>query len=131
MEKLENYREAIKKVISEYGNEYKLDYVARPGLFSGSDVALAERQKEDVINELIFEPVGDHYLLFRVGWRDYKRIYGCLIHMDIIAEKIWIQYNGTEVDLAGELLGLGVAKDDIVLGYHSPYMRQFTEFAVN
>ena len=112
MKKLENYREAIKKVISEYGNEYKLD-------------------SEDVTNELIFEPVGDHYLLFRVGWRDSKRIYGCLMHMDIIAEKIWIQYNGTEVDLAGELLALGVAKHDIVLGYHSPYMRQFTEFAVN
>ncbi|MDY6806593.1 MAG: XisI protein [Cyanobacteriota bacterium] len=111
MEKLEKYREAIKNVISEYG-QYKLAY-------------------GDARNELIFDPVGDHYLFFRVGWNDKKRIYGCIIHIDIIDEKIWIQYNGTEVGLAEELLALGVPKQDIVLGYHSPYMRQFTEFAVN
>lgn len=111
MEKLEKYREAIKKVVSEYG-QYKLDY-------------------GDIITELIFDPVGDHYLLFRVGWNDKKRIYGCIIHIDIIDAKIWIQYNGTEVDVAEELLVLGVPKHDIVLGFHSPYMRQFTEFAVN
>lgn len=111
MEKLKKYREAIKKVISEYG-QYELPY-------------------GHARNELIFDQVGDHYLFFRVGWNETKRIYGCIIHIDIIDEKIWIQYNGTEVDLPEELLALGVAKQDIVLGFHSPYMRQFTEFAVN
>jgi hypothetical protein len=66
-----------------------------------------------------------------VGWDNGRRIYGCIMHFDIIDEKIWIQYNGTEVGVAEELLALGVPKEDIVLGYHSPYMRQFTEYAVN
>nr|WP_265584593.1 MULTISPECIES: element excision factor XisI family protein [unclassified Coleofasciculus] len=26
---------------------------------------------------------------------------------------------------------LGVSREDIVLGFHSPYMRQFTDFAVS
>lgn len=111
MEKLEKYREAIKEVISEYG-QYKLDL-------------------EDVRTELIFHVEGDNYLLFRVGWHKRRRIYGCIMHLDIIDEKIWIQYNGTEVDLAEELVVLGVPKHDIVLGFHSPYMRQFTEYGMS
>jgi alpha-D-ribose 1-methylphosphonate 5-triphosphate synthase subunit PhnL len=45
--------------------------------------------------------------------------------------KIWIQHNMTEIDLAQELVRLGVPKEDIVLGFHSPFMRQFTEYAVS
>ena len=33
--------------------------------------------------------------------------------------------------LAEELVQLGVSKDDIVLGFHSPSRRKFTEYAVN
>ncbi|NEQ75753.1 MAG: XisI protein [Okeania sp. SIO2D1] len=41
------------------------------------------------------------------------------------------RYNGTEVDIAEELVTLGVPKHDIVLGFHSPYMRQFTEYGMS
>ena len=34
-------------------------------------------------------------------------------------------------DIADELVEMGVPKDDIVLGFHSPFKRQFTEYAVN
>ncbi|NEP10707.1 MAG: XisI protein [Symploca sp. SIO2C1] len=37
----------------------------------------------------------------------------------------------TEIDLAEELGRLGVPKEDIVLGFHSPFMRQFTDYAVS
>ncbi|MGB8690593.1 MAG: element excision factor XisI family protein [Microcoleus sp.] len=45
--------------------------------------------------------------------------------------KIWIQQNGTEIDLGQELVNIGVPKSDIVVGFHPPYMRQFTDFAVS
>ncbi|GFE71200.1 hypothetical protein CFPU101_38100 [Chroococcus sp. FPU101] len=51
--------------------------------------------------------------------------------MDIINDQIWIQYNGTEVDFAPIIVALGVPKQDIVLAFHSPYKRQFTEYAVS
>ena len=37
----------------------------------------------------------------------------------------------TDVDFAEELVEMGVSKTDIVLGFHSPFKRQFTEYAVS
>lgn len=65
-----------------------------------------------------------------MGWRNQKRIYGPVLHLDIIDGKIWIQQDGTESGIANELFALGVPKDDIVLAFHPPLVRQFTEFAV-
>ncbi len=49
---------------------------------------------------------------------------------DLKDGKIWLQHNGTELGLAHEFVALGVPKQDIVVGFHSPFKRQFTEFAV-
>ncbi|MEB3231915.1 MAG: element excision factor XisI family protein [Leptolyngbyaceae bacterium] len=46
-------------------------------------------------------------------------------------EKNWIQGNGTEDDLAQELVELGVPKTDIVIGFHAPELRKYTEYAVS
>jgi hypothetical protein len=73
----------------------------------------------------------DRYLLLHTGWRGNRRTHGCSLHLDIINGKIWIQHDGTEVGIATQLLEMGVPKDDIVLAFHSPYMRQFTEFATH
>jgi hypothetical protein len=50
--------------------------------------------------------------------------------VDIRNGKIWIQHDGTEEGIANRLIASGVPKEDIVLGFHSPFMRQYTEFAV-
>ena len=42
-------------------------------------------------------------------------IYGPVLHLDIIDNKIWIQQDGTEVGIANELVELGVPKQDIIL----------------
>lgn len=57
--------------------------------------------------------------------------YGCILHLDIRNGKIWLQHNGTENDIAAELVEMGAAKSDIVIGFHSPFKRQFTEYAVS
>lgn len=41
----------------------------------------------------------------------------------------WIEENWTEDGIATELLAAGVPKDEIVLGFHHPTMRQYSEFA--
>ncbi len=58
-------------------------------------------------------------------------LFGALIHIDLIGDKIWIQYDGTEEGVANTLVDLGVPKQDIVLAYHSPFMRQYDGFAVS
>lgn len=64
------------------------------------------------------------------GWENRRRVYGCLIHLDIRDHKILIQYDGTEVGVANELVEYGIPKLDIVLAYQPPYMRKLIEFAV-
>ena len=81
--------------------------------------------------QLIFDTERDHYQVVHIGWIDQKRVYGCIIHVDIINGKIWIQRDFTEEGIASQLIELGVPKTDIVLGFRSPYVRQFTEFAVS
>ena len=80
--------------------------------------------------QLILDIERNHYLLMLVGWHDKRREYGSLIHIDIKDDKIWIQSDGTEVGVANELVEAGVPQKDIVLGFKSPFKRQFTEYAV-
>jgi hypothetical protein len=84
----------------------------------------------EVEAQTIFDKENDRYLLVHVGWNGSHRIYGCVLHLDIKDGKIWVQQDGTELGIANELVELGVPTQDIVLGFHSAFMRKFTEFAV-
>ncbi|NET39908.1 MAG: XisI protein [Cyanothece sp. SIO1E1] len=81
--------------------------------------------------QLIFDTERDHYQMVHTGWKDNTtRIYGCSVHVDIKDGKIWVQHDGSEIAIADQLAELGVSKQDIVLAYHAPNVRQYTEFAV-
>jgi len=95
------------------------------------DYAALGRSDQDIETELIFDTTRDHYQLVHVGWQNERRVYGCILHLDIKDGKIWLQHNGTENDIAAELVEMGVVKSDIVIGFHSPFKRQFTEYAVS
>jgi XisI protein len=110
MDKLEKYREKVKQILTKY-SQNKPSY-------------------GEVEVEQIFDFERDHYQILSVGWNNQKRVYGSMIHLDIKGEKIWIQQNTTEVDIASELVEMGVPKHDIVIGFHTPKMRQFTDFSV-
>lgn len=81
--------------------------------------------------QLIFDTERHHYQVLHLGWKEkeLRRVYGCIIHVDIKDGKIWVQRDGTEIGVANELVAAGVPKQDIVLGFHAPYKRKFTEFA--
>ena len=110
MEKLELYRSCIKALLSEYAKLSKSD--------------------DEAETELIFDTERDHYQVVNTGWKNRKPVYGCVLHLDIKGEKIWIHHDGTEIGIANELLKLGVPSSDIVLAFHEPLARQYTGFAV-
>jgi hypothetical protein len=110
MDKLELYRSIVTELLTKY-SQYKPSY-------------------GQVEIEQIFDRDRDRYQLLAIGWNQQKRIYGRTIHLDIQDEKIWIQQNTTEFDLASDLIERGVAKQDIVIGFHTPKMRQLTGFGV-
>ncbi len=59
------------------------------------------------------------------GW-----VHAVVFHLRIIDGKICIEGDGTERGITGELLELGVGKDDIILGFIRPEYRQVTDFFV-
>jgi hypothetical protein len=111
MDTLTHYREIIREVLSRY-----------------VDIRYSNA---DLENDLICDVEKDRYLVLSQGWgvRPRGRIHGCLLHVDLIDGKVWIQRDGTEDGIAGELEDAGIPKSDIVLGFHPPNMRKHTEYA--
>ena len=87
-----------------------------------------QRNAQEYEVQTIFDSEHDHYQLLYVGWRGDKRDFGCILHLDIKGGKIWIQHDGTEEGIANRLVEMGVPKQDIILAFHEPYVRQFTGF---
>ncbi len=80
--------------------------------------------------QTVFDEENNHYLLMIVGWNGVRREHGCLVHVDRIDGKFWIQRDGTEHGIASDLLEAGVPKDRIVLAFRSVEMRKLADFAV-
>ncbi len=110
MEQLDQYRQWIQQVLTTHNN-------SKPSYGNLEQFT-------------VFDTQNDHYQLTTVGWDGDRRVFSCLIHIDIKNEKIWIQHDGTEVGVANELVGLGVPKQSIVMGFHDPNARRLTDFAV-
>lgn len=65
-----------------------------------------------------------------MGWNRLNRVYHSVIHFDIKDSKIWIQQNMTDVDLAEELVEMGVKKENIIFGLQPPYKRSYTGYGI-
>jgi len=110
MDTIDTYRQIIRNVLSEY--------VRRQYAYG------------EIKNETVFDRDTDRYMVVSIGWQKVKRIHGCLIHIDIINDKVWIQRDGTEDGIACELEAAGIPKEHIVLGFYTPEVRRHTEYAV-
>jgi hypothetical protein len=110
MDTLMHYRTIVRKLIDEYAS-YKPSH-------------------GHIDTEAIIDSAKDHYEVMHVGWDGARRVHGCVIHIDIINGKIWIQYDGTSRPVAEALLAAGVPHEAIVLGFHPAELRQYTDFAI-
>lgn len=110
MDKLERYRESIKTILKEYADSLK---------------------NSDIDVQLIFDNENDHYLLLDVGWQKSRRVHSCAFHFDIIDGKIWVQENNTELEIDRHLEEMGISKKEIVVGFHHPSMREYSDYAVS
>ena len=81
-------------------------------------------------NKLVADKQNHRYQVVTIGWDKNKFVHDCPMHFDIIDGKIWIQRNMTEIDVAQALTEQGVAKSDIVLGFLSPKMREYSDYAI-
>lgn len=107
MDKLTQYRQAIKTLIERH--------------------AALKPRGEQIERQTLFDTEHDHYQLLNVGWNKTRRIYHCVMHFDVKDDKVWIQHNSTEIELDEELIELGVAREDIVVGFIPAYWREETQ----
>ena len=53
-----------------------------------------------------------------------------MIHVRLKDDKIWIEEDWTEESMETDLLAKEIKKEEIVLAFHPPNVRQHTEFAI-
>lgn len=110
MDTLEFYRQTIETILRKY-TEIPYAY-------------------GDIEQYLIVDQDRNHFMLFDVGWQQHRRVHGCITHIQIIDDKIWIQRDGIEDGVTEELEAAGIPKDKIVLGFQPPYVRPHTGYAI-
>lgn len=110
MDRVEQYRKIIQQVLTEYAT-----------------VPIANGE---IDSQLIFDIERDHYQITNIGWDGNRRVHSCVLHLDIIDGKVWIQHNSTEMAIGSELSKMGILNSDIILGFQAPYLRQYTDFGV-
>lgn len=64
MEKLDHYRQLLQEILAEFSYE-----------------------TENVTRRPIFDTERDRYQIMTIGWNEWRRIYGTLVHADIIDGK--------------------------------------------
>jgi len=84
----------------------------------------------DIDSRVVFDDELGSYVMLQIGWDKHRYVHGCVIYIDLIGGKIWIQSDGTEEGVAGDFVEAGVPREHIVLGFRSPEDRPYTEFAV-
>ncbi|MBK9336734.1 MAG: XisI protein [Lewinellaceae bacterium] len=87
-------------------------------------------KKKGIEEQLLFDTQRDHYQVLALGWEKGRRVYFCVLHLDIRNGKIWLQENSTDFDIVGVLEEKGVPKSGIVLGFQPEDVREMTEYAV-
>jgi len=112
VDQLAEYPKIIKRLLAEY-----VDLCNR-------------RPSQDVQTILIVDEPNGHYIWMNLGWQNGDRITGMTVYVRIRDGKFWIEEDWTEEGIATNLVRAGVPKEDIVLAFHEPKMRQYTDFAV-
>ena len=111
MDKLTEYQNLIKRILSEY-------------------VELCKRQpKPDIETVLVMDEERGHYLWLKLGWENGKRVKYITVYVRLRDGKFWIEEDWTEDGIATDLVRGGVPKEDIVLAFHDPETRKSTDFA--
>ncbi len=109
MDKIKKYQDIICDLLQQYGAVKKIP--------------------NEVKAQILIDKDNNHYHLLSIGWYKNGFTYQTAFHFDIIDNKIWIQQNNTDIMVADELIDKGVLKEDIVLGFIAPTMRQYSGFA--
>ena len=111
MDRIAHLKNAVRDVLNEYHQ-------------------LNEQSDSTTESCLVFDEHREQYLLLLMGWQQDERIKSVMIHIRLKNGKIWIEEDWTEDGVVTDLLRKEIAPEEIVLAFHPPHLRQYTEFAI-
>ncbi len=117
MDKMKHYAELLREILTKYK---EIDARA-----TNSDV----KQKSDSI--FVLDEAGGVFAWFGFGWTEQGRTRAMRVFVRLKNDKIHIEEDLTEEGIGTILLERGVPPKDIVVEFHPPEMRQYTEFALS
>ncbi|MFN0035808.1 MAG: XisI protein [Saprospiraceae bacterium] len=110
MDKIEKYQQIILELLEEYA-------------------AIPSSYPTSLRDEVVADTVRNHFQLITLGWEGARFVYEVVFHFDILDDKVWIQQNNTEANLAEELVERGIPKSDVVIGFQPLAVRAMTDYA--
>jgi hypothetical protein len=111
MDRIEEYRKVVKQLLYEYAGH--------------------KHATGQIETETIFDESQDRYQLIALGWQGKRRVHGCIIHIDLKGDKVWIQHDSTDAEIAKTLVEKGIPTNHIVLGFQPEHYRRLSGFSVN
>ena len=94
-------------------------------------VDIRTRAKADTRSLPIIDHERGQYALFVDGWRQGKRHYGSIVHIEVNDKgHCWLHYDGTDFEVGQQLLDRGVAREDLIQGWISPTRRALSGLPV-
>ncbi|MBW4623980.1 MAG: XisI protein [Brasilonema octagenarum HA4186-MV1] len=116
MDTLTHYRNTVQETIKKY--------------YNNSNSQPANTTETIISDRLILDEERDQYLWLRCGWDGKRRMQHIILYLQIQNGKIWVEEDSTNLVIVDDLLAAGIPKTDIILGFHHPSKRAFTEFAI-
>jgi hypothetical protein len=109
MDKLIHYQHLIKQFMSEFAK------LANQPPSQGSEMMC------------LFDDEHQQYALLKVGWTKLGRLHHTSLHVHLSEDKIWVEEDWTEEGIAHYLRKHGVPKEELVLAFHPPEWRGYSE----
>ncbi|MBW4642057.1 MAG: XisI protein [Goleter apudmare HA4340-LM2] len=116
MDILTKHRNTVQETIKKYYN------LTNSQIANTTDTTISDR--------LILDEQRDQYLWLRCGWDGKKRVQHIILYLQLENGKIWVEEDSTDLAIVDDLLASGIPKTEIILGFHHPSKRAFTEFAI-
>ena len=69
------------------------------------------------------------YLIITEGWNEQTRVHSLIFDAEIYNGKIWLHHDGLDHGITEDLHAAGISKDQIVLAFHPPHIREHTGYA--
>lgn len=70
------------------------------------------------------------YLVMSDGWDGIERNYSTIVHIEVKKDaKVWLRIDATDLEIGKELINEGVLASDLVLAFHSPQMRKYSNYS--